>query len=77
MEIIKTNNLILPLQYRELIKSIKLGKVENNKVIELMDKYEDEFHLLKENNLPDNGNYKKINNFIIKTYFNYLKENEE
>lgn len=77
MEIIKTNNLILPLQYRELIKQIKLGKIENNKIIELMDKYEDEFHLLKENNLPDNGNYKKINNFIIKTYFNYLKENEK
>lgn len=74
MEIIKTNNLILPLQYRELIKSIKLGKIENNKIIELMDKYEDEFHLLKENNLPDNGNYKKINNFIINTYYNYLQE---
>lgn len=74
MEIIKTHNLILPLQYRELIKSIKLGKIENNKIIELMDKYEDEFHLLKENNLPDNGNYKKINNFIINTYYNYLQE---
>lgn len=72
IEIIKTNNLILPLQYKELIKSIKLGKIENNKIIELMDKYEDEFHLLKENNLPNNGNYNKINNFIINTYYNYL-----
>ena len=72
MEIIKTNNLILPLQYKELIKSIKLGKIENDKIIELMDKYEDEFHLLKENNLPDNGNYKKINDFIISTYNDLL-----
>lgn len=74
MEIIKTNNLILPLQYKELIKNIKLGKIENNKIIELMNKYEDEFRILKENNLPNNGNYNKINNFIIKTYFNYLME---
>ena len=74
MEIIKTNNLILPLQYKELVKSIKLGKIENNKVIELMNKYEDEFHIFKNNNnLPEKANYNIINNFIINTYFNYLK----
>ena len=74
MEIIKTNNLILPLQYKELVKSIKLGKIENNKVIELMNKYEDEFHIFKKNNdLPDKGDYKVINDFIINTYYNYLK----
>lgn len=75
IELIKTKNLIFPLQYRELLKEIKLGKIENNKIIELMAKYKAEFRKLEKNNdFNDKGNYNLINNFIIKTYYNYLME---
>lgn len=74
LEFVKTKDLKLPLTYRELIRQIKLGKIENNKIIELMKKYKEEFRSFEKNNtLPDTGNYNKINQFIIDTYYNYLK----
>ena len=74
LEFVKTKDLKLPLTYRELIRQIKLGKIENNKIIELMKKYKEEFRSFEKNNtLPDTGNYNKINQFVIDTYYNYLK----
>lgn len=74
LELIKTQNIILPLSYKDLIIQIKTGKMNNNDIIKLMEKYEDEFHTFKDKtNLPEKANYEVINNFIIKTYFNYLK----
>lgn len=75
LEFIKTKDLKFPLTYRELIRQIKLGKIENNKIIELMKKYKEEFRSFEKNNtLPDTGNYNKINQFVIDTYYNYLQE---
>lgn len=74
IELLTTKDLILPLQYRELIKYIKEGKMENNEIIRYMQTLKEKFRELeKNNNLPDKGDYKVINDFIIKTYFNYLK----
>ena len=73
IELLKTKNLVLPLQYKEQIKDIKEGKVENNKIIELMQQLKTEFRELEKNTgLPDKGNFKKINQFVVDTYYNYL-----
>lgn len=73
IEILKTKDLILPLQYRELIKYIKEGKMENNEIIRYMQSLKENFRELEKNNdLPDKGNFKKINQFVVDTYYNYL-----
>lgn len=73
MELLKTKDLILPLQYRELIKTIKEGKMDNNEIIKMMQQLKENFRELEKNNdLPDKGNFKKINQFVVDTYYNYL-----
>lgn len=73
MELLKTKDLILPLQYRELIKAIKEGKMDNNEIIKMMQQLKENFRELEKNNdLPDKGNFKKINQFVVDTYYNYL-----
>lgn len=73
IELLTTKNLILPLQYKELIKDIKEGKIDNNEVIKMMQQLKEKFRELEKNNdLPDKGNYKVVNDFIINTYYNYL-----
>lgn len=75
IELMNTKNLILPLSYKDLILKIKTGNMNNQDIVDLMDTYETELHKYKENNnLPDKADYNKINNFIINTYYNYLKE---
>ena len=74
IELLTTKDLILPLQYRELIKAIKEGKMDNNGIIKFMQTLKEKFRELEKNNdLPDKGDYKVINDFIINTYYNYLK----
>lgn len=75
MEIMDTQNLILPLSYKDLIVQIKTGQMENIKVIELMNQLENKFHSYKDNiPLPKSANFETINNYIVKTYYNYLME---
>ena len=73
IELLTTKDLILPLQYRELIKAIKEGKMDNNGIIRFMQSLKEKFRELEKNNdLPDKGNFKKINQFVVNTYYNYL-----
>lgn len=75
MELITTGNIVFPLSYRDLIMQIKTAKMENYKIIQLMNEYEDKFHTFKDNiNFPKSANFSKINEFIIKTYYNHLME---
>lgn len=75
IELMNTKNLILPLSYRDIILKIKTGNMNNQDIVDLMDTYETELHKYKNNNnLPEKANYDKINNFIIRTYYNYLVE---
>lgn len=77
MELMDTKNLVLPLSYKDLIVQIKSGQMENIKVIELMNQLENKFHGYKDNiPLPEKANFEVINNYIIKTYYNYLTENK-
>lgn len=78
IELMNTKNLILPLSYKDIILKIKTGNMNNQDIVNLMEAYETELHKYKDNNnLPDKADYNKINDFIINTYYNYLKELED
>lgn len=78
-EIITTNNLIFPLQHKELLFNIKSGKMELKDLILLIEQLEERINVLKEsdkNILKEKPNYDIIEKELISIYYDFLFENK-
>lgn len=70
LELLKTGHITFPLNQRDLLMDIKLGKIDNTSIIELIETLEQEIKDVTIN-LPDNPNIDGINNLLIDIYISY------
>lgn len=72
-ELLKTGNLVLPLQYADLLKSIRYGKYELNELLELSEELEKGIEELYESSkLPTKPNYKMVEQFVIDVHLSHI-----
>jgi len=73
-ELLSTGNLILPLQYADLIKDIRYGKYDLNKLLELSEELEKDIEeLYNSSELPNRPNYTIVEQFVIDVHLSHVK----
>lgn len=72
-QLMETGKIKFPLDDRDFIMDVKLGKLSRKEVVELSDKYIEDFNNCN-NILPDKPKFNKINNELIEFVKNYIKD---
>ncbi|MHB8569672.1 MAG: hypothetical protein ACYC97_05675, partial [Metallibacterium sp.] len=75
IELLETSNLEFPLRERDLLLQIRNGEFEVEKVIEIIESYENKTRILKDNNnLPKSPHFHEIEDLCIGMLKNYISE---
>lgn len=72
LELLETGYITFPLIQRDLLMDIKLGKIGNTSIIELIEALEQKTKDITIN-LPNNPNTEDINNLLVDIYTSYYK----
>ena len=72
LELLKTGHITFPLIQRDLLMDIKLGKMNNMSIIELIETLEQKIKDITIN-LPNKPNIEGINNLLVDIYTSYYK----
>ena len=72
LELLKTGHITFPLIQRDLLMDIKLGKMDNTSIIELIEALEQKIKDITIN-LPNKPNIEGINNLLVDIYTSYYK----
>lgn len=72
LELLKTGHITFPLIQRDLLMDIKLGKMNNISIIELIEALEQKIKDITIN-LPNKPNIEGINNLLVDIYTSYYK----